>query len=467
MRAITLLACWAIAGLAQTVVVHPKRIDDVLVNPGMGIQTFQRFNGDALNSALKWSEEGPTGALAAAPDVKFPGSTIAYCRWFWETLEPEKGHVRWEIVDRALEQAHAHGQALAIRLMPYDQGHPLPEWYRKSGARRANPEGAKIWEPDFSDPLYLKYWGDLVRAAGQRYNGHPDLDTVDISSVGYWGEGWSDYMPAFPYQKKLIDIWFDAFPATPLLMNFDQPEALAYGTSRGAGWRMDCLGDLRPNWCHMLDFYPEQIARTGIQDVWKRSPVSFETCWVPGYWKQRGWDVRYILGEALRWHVTSLNIKSSAIPPEFEDAFQDFERRMGYRFELRRMEYPASVRTGDAMPVRMWWVNSGVAPVYRPYLLALAFQAADGQHEVVTLPEDLRKWLPGDMVVETPVAVPRLTPGTCRLRVGLLDPRTHQPAIKLGIEGRAADGWYDLGTVKVESALQPIAARPTPRVPAE
>ena len=25
---------------------------------------------------------------------------------------------------------------LAIRLMPYDQKHPLPEWYRASGARR-------------------------------------------------------------------------------------------------------------------------------------------------------------------------------------------------------------------------------------------------------------------------------------------------------------------------------------------
>ena len=32
----------------QTTVLHPARIDDVLVNPGMGIQTFQRFNGDAI-----------------------------------------------------------------------------------------------------------------------------------------------------------------------------------------------------------------------------------------------------------------------------------------------------------------------------------------------------------------------------------------------------------------------------------
>jgi hypothetical protein len=40
--------------LAQSndVVVRPHAIDVVLVNPGMGMETFQRFNGDALNAGL-------------------------------------------------------------------------------------------------------------------------------------------------------------------------------------------------------------------------------------------------------------------------------------------------------------------------------------------------------------------------------------------------------------------------------
>jgi hypothetical protein len=29
--------------------IHPKVISDVLVNPGIGFMTFQRFNGDSLN----------------------------------------------------------------------------------------------------------------------------------------------------------------------------------------------------------------------------------------------------------------------------------------------------------------------------------------------------------------------------------------------------------------------------------
>lgn len=74
-----------------------------------------------------------------------------------------------------------------IRLMPYDPKHPLPEWHRKSGARSANSDSSKdgkIWQPDFSDPLYFKYWSAVVIDAGKRYDGHPDLDSVDISTVG-------------------------------------------------------------------------------------------------------------------------------------------------------------------------------------------------------------------------------------------------------------------------------------------
>jgi hypothetical protein len=433
------------AGLGQTVVVHPKLIDDVLVNPGMGIQTFQRYNGDPLNAGVKWSEEGPIETPAAsASAVDFPPSTIAYCRWFWETIEPEQGKVRWEILDRALADAAKHGQQLAIRLMPYDQKHPLPQWYRASGAKRINHEGDAIWEPDFSDPLFLQHWGALVKEAGQRYAGNPNLDTVDISSVGYWGEGWSDFMPAWPVQKKLIDIWMAAFPTTHLLMNFDEPEALHYGTQHGAGWRFDCVGDLREKWAHMLDFYPMQIVRAGIEDVWKQEPVSMETCGVPESWKRQNWDVHYILREALRWHVTSLNVKSSAIPVDWKPAFDELQKRMGYRLELRRFEYPGTVRPGGSIAIKMWWVNSGVAPVYRPYVLALSLDDS-----VIEVPTDIRKWLPGDALVEETISLPAIAPGEHRVRVALLDGRTHQPAIQLGIAGRTQGGWYDLGPITV------------------
>ncbi len=73
----------------NVVVVRPKEISDVLVNPGMGITTFQRFNGQEPNPPLKWSEIGPVSKLPqAATRPDFPDTSVSYCRWYWNVLEP-------------------------------------------------------------------------------------------------------------------------------------------------------------------------------------------------------------------------------------------------------------------------------------------------------------------------------------------------------------------------------------------
>jgi hypothetical protein len=437
----------------QSTVVRPREIQEVLVNPGMGIQTFQRYNGDSLNAGVVWSEEGPVGPLkapAVAPD--FPGSTVAYSRWHWATLEPEQGKIHWEIVDLALAEARRHGQRLMIRLMPYDPEHPLPKWYRESGARRANSDSSKdgnIWHPDFSDPLYFKYWSAIVEEAGRRYDGHPDLDSVDISTVGFWGEGWSDYMPEFPVQKKLIDVYLKAFRKTQLIMNFDEHDALAYGTSNGAGWRLDCLGDMRKTFGAMVDQYPEEIAETHLQDVWRAAPVSLETCGVPEQWFRDNWDIAYILSEALRWHVSTVNVKSNALPKAWKPQFEDFQRKMGYRFALRRAEWKTEIRAGEPLRLKTWWVNEGVAPIYQPFVLAFRLSSPN-KSVVIRTDADLRKWIPGDAVFEDPLFAPSDLPaGDYHVSVAMLDPIALEPGIKLAIEGRAADGWYDLGKIHV------------------
>ena len=60
------------------------------------------------------------------------------------------------------------------------------------------------------------------RRSGKRYDGHPDLNDVDISTVGYWGEGMGAGPAGWTIQQQLIDLYFKAFPRTPLLMNFDE-----------------------------------------------------------------------------------------------------------------------------------------------------------------------------------------------------------------------------------------------------
>ena len=122
------LFCLGYAGtlFAQpgTIVVKPKPFDGVLVNPGIGFTTFQRFNGDTLNAGTKWTEGFPIeyqpfhGTLQTKD---FPMTTIAYFRVYWRFLEPEQGVYNWDLIDKALQTAHARHQTLMLRIAPLRQ----------------------------------------------------------------------------------------------------------------------------------------------------------------------------------------------------------------------------------------------------------------------------------------------------------------------------------------------------------
>jgi len=70
-------------------------------------------------------------------------------------------------------------------------------------------------------------------------------------------------------------------------------------------------------------------AASVVRSVWNRSE-----------WKRDHFDLNYILEQALRWHVTSVNLKSSPIPADWKADFETFQKKIGYRFLLRRLEYP-------------------------------------------------------------------------------------------------------------------------------
>lgn len=452
-----LLLCAGTSYAQTRIRVVPERTDEVLINPGKGFATFQHFNGDPLFPG-RWSEQGPlefNQEITTLVNQDYPQTSLAYCRWYWDVLEPEKGQYAWHIIDNALLQAHRHGQTLQLRLMPQShRGTQIPKWYmEEANGFRVEDSGETVWQPDYRDPKFVEYWGALIRESGKRYDGHPWLESVDLGALGFWGE-WHTYtrpgmMPPWEIKKQLIDIYLEAFRKTPLLMLIGDEQGLQYATARGAGWRADSLGDPKycAPWCEMLDRYPQRIAT--VVDNWKTAPVVFEVARTFARHYEDGWDIDNTIEEALRWHVSSVNAKSSAIPSEWLPKFEEFTKRMGYRFELRKIEYQAEVRAGGAMAVQMWWVNTGVAPIYRRYQLAVQFTNSS-RSAVVTLETDVTKWLPGDdIVLEDMVWIPEIEAGSYRVQVGLLDPHTQKPAIKLPMKGRTPENWHDIGEIVI------------------
>ena len=102
----------------DTVTVRPREIDDVLVNPGIGFMTFQRFNGDRLNEGTGWTEGYPIVEQPFHGRLEndgYPATSLAYFRIYWKFLEPEPGKYRWELIDKALKTAGERGQKVTGR----------------------------------------------------------------------------------------------------------------------------------------------------------------------------------------------------------------------------------------------------------------------------------------------------------------------------------------------------------------
>ncbi len=445
---------------ADMVVARPKETDEVLNNPGIGFTTFQRFNGDRLNEGLKWTEGFPiayqpfNGSLT---NQDHPATTIAYFRVYWQFVEPELGVYRWDLLDQALATARSRGQTLMLRIAPYGTGTntDVPVWYRKLTAGQEIEKKLPIakWQVSPENPLYVKHFGGMIRALGARYDGHPDLELVDVSIVGAWGEGAGSELLSDTTRKALLDSYLDTFHQTPMVLQLMDEKASRYARSRQAvGWRVDCLGDMggfSPTWSHMNDYYPQTLIQIGMQDAWRTAPVTMEVCWVMQHWKNQGWDIDHIIDESLKWHISSFNAKSSPVPKEWWPQVNRWLKKMGYRFVLRKFTFPASVQPGGKLAFTSWWDNKGVAPCYRKFPMALRLRNGQ-QTEVLITDADITTWLPGDNLFDGAVFLPATLPGgEYELAVGIVDPVSRQPKVQLAIEGRTPDGWYRLGKARV------------------
>ena len=453
--------------------------DEVLTNPGIGFMTFQRFNGDNTNEGVGWTEGLPVnyqefkGSLVT-PD--HPMTSIAYFRVYWKYVEPEMGKYNWEMIERVLKTAHERQQTLLLRIAPYGSGTKsndptdLPEWFRSLVGSRQEwiPEGTG-WRVDAEDPRYAQYFGKMISELGKRYDGHPDFEAIDMSIVGFWGEGRGSEILTPKTRETLVTAYTDNFKKTPLIMLLTDEKTNKLGLSQAdVGWRVDCIGDLgfwaddkdKPGWTHMFDYYPQAIINFGMEYAWKRAPVSLEVCGTLNSWKGKrdscqycqGYSVEqlnYIIDETLKWHISSFNAKSSGVPDEWRPDIDRWLKRMGYRFVLRSFSYPEYAVRGEKVMIKSWWDNRGVAPIYKKYLLALKLKN-EQTSEVIITDTDITSWFPGDNLYDDGIFIPRDLPaGKYNLQIAIVDWQSHQPKVKLAIKGMNPEGWYPLGIIDI------------------
>lgn len=423
--------------------VRPQEIQGILANPGMGWQSADKVN-------------------TSGQDSNGLPNKVAYIKYYWKDLETGNGVYNWSTFDQRLSQAHNSGQKVAFRIVVVDNITSAPTWLRDAGAAgtwiRYYGDGGnppQVWSPTLSDPIFQQKHFEFLHELGRRYNGHPDVDSVDIGTVGVWGE-WHFWAvtptiptPSAATMRAIIDKYVESFPNTPLVQQLENATGLAYAVSKGTGYRGDCIGNVDNQ---MPYLYEPNIATAHAQDAWQHGPIQFETCWDIRHWVDAGWNLRYIMDWMLSHHVSSLNNKNAAVPASAMAEVQRLLTKMGYRYVLRELRHPQKAHAGNLVTLSMDWENIGVAPSYGRYVLAMQLRNLSGNVVATQATQNaIKNWMPGALAVDEGLALPtNIAPGTYTIALAMVDPSSGQPQIRLAISGRENSGWYPVSTITIE-----------------
>jgi hypothetical protein len=417
-----------------------REVDTLLANPGQGWM-----------SQARW----PTG------EPRFPCSVV-YVRFNWADAEPEEGRFNWRLIDEVIEAWKPRGATVALRVMTcnaHSAGYyASPKWLFDAGCKGFEYErggddptsgGRRIprIEPDYADPVYLAKHGAFLKALGERYDGHPSVEFLDIGSYGIWGEWHTPHPAPVAVRQQIVELYLAAFRQTPLVFMSDDAEVLPYALARGAGLRRDGVGSPwhEQNWIGSKKY----AGVAGMGEVWKRAPIVFEWFGSYEYLQSRGWSFEAAVEFMLRNHVTLINDNIGRVPPEPMPTLENLARRAGARFVLREIEHEPLAFPGQDLEVRMLWANTGVGRMHRKYRLEISF--ADGRGEWVGTHRaalDPREWLPGEHRVAVPVPVPAgLLPGVHQVAVGLVDEAGQGPPWRLAMDAPEQEGRYFVSQV--------------------
>jgi hypothetical protein len=467
-------------GEMNTMKIQPTITDDVLLNPGMGIlyvlRGMQPVRFDQVDPQAWFLRERLCNKL----EVSIP----------WSLLEPEEGvfaweHPQWEgcfksWVDRGFKVA-LKVRGMASRGTLYDDG--TPAWVFKAGAKFID-EDLDAWVshpipkrrvPVYWDPVYLEKSAGLIRAMGERYNGKPWVEFVQIAHMGQWGEMHvSMHTPVKPWfeagysphvylaaHRKIIDMYVSAFPDTQLSQALGPPiftaaafaeveEIVPYLVNRGI---MLKYGGLGWNWeSNEGDpFVDESIGRLfhAYFPSTKMYMENFNTLRV----MRAGLD--YHLSY---WHrggeATGLGMSYES-DSDVAAIYRFMARHIGFRLALCEFECPESVEVGKEFLVRTIWQNQGSALCYRDYDLILALVNGVGdtvweQSRSSQIPTSSTAWNANCVVEERyTFVIDQIPQGHYELRVGMQAQAMSGERLELPLPGRDTKNRYPIACLRV------------------
>jgi hypothetical protein len=375
-----------------------------LRNPGFGLVGYT------------WEEGGPSVAVREGRQsledhveklASLPFVDVLYIRCDWRNVQKQPGRLDLDPVwDLTMKAAQRHGLRVAFRIQSSNtafqpQQLALPDFLRARipyvkigpvGKHSGNKPSAATkdqWsEPRYDHPEYLKALLELNHLLGERFDGDPLLEWVDMMHIGFWGEGhfggnaspFPDFATAQRTLNQMVHMQLATWKKTPLAMN-TQPDISNAGNReaieiavRGGAWvRSDSIIVEEPIQIEELANRPPSLAAI-LEDGYFRSyDASKLAVDAAGVNVLENYMLHVLDLKANYWSLWTESEHLASYNDRFPRGFERLRTQMGYR--LRPSWVWQRKRSGTSELV-IAISNRGVAGV--PGVLWLQVASPDG-----------------------------------------------------------------------------------------
>jgi hypothetical protein len=341
---------------------------------------------------------------------------------------------------------------------------------------------------DYDSPAFQERLKRLIAKLGQAWDNDPRIFAVQMGLIGYWGEHHSP-APTAAQRRLLVEAFQKAFKNKPVLVRHNDEEFM----QAGFGIYYDTFANLsREPPAGPKDQFPWQATNI-YRDLWKRAPVEGE---VEYNWQQQRESSkpeetfgrtpdetmkvpayqRYMIDKIRRYHASYLGWidNYNASNPEVLAGAAELQKAFGYRFVLDSVSYPLAVKSGKELTVKLSVRNTGSAPFYLDWPVAVGLLDPATRKLVWSAPlagVDIRTWLPGEdwdsegFAYRRPAVLhrsegqallpPQFKEGTYILALAILDRQGGMtPSARFATANYFRGGWHPMGFIGVGAAPQ-------------
>jgi hypothetical protein len=395
-----------------------------------------------------WEENGPALTVMCGKDTldqavekmaSLPFVDVLYIRCDWRDVQSEPGKLNLSPVwEATFDAAKRHNLGVAFRIQlssPNIQPKKLslPDFLQAKvpivnigHKSREHGTSFDFREPRYDSPEFQHAFAELNQLLAEKFDGHPQLEYMDLMMYGFWGEGhtndihgpFPDYLTAEKTFVHMTQFQIDTWKKTPLAVN-TEPDISRVGNRevqdlavRAGCWlRSDSLAMDEPIQIEELANRPPWIA-TVLEDGTNRHYVlpgykaEEDACLskLPGsmsafvgreddvrsdgdYPSRIGGPMERPYRESAGFHTLDIGSNYFGLWTEpdnvrryyekFPDSLHAMEQRLGYRVRpsliWQRKRY-------DTMELIVAIVNDGVAGV--PGILGIYAESPDGKVKV-------------------------------------------------------------------------------------